>query len=150
MPCKFAKACQLHDKKINYRQRNDTLRNFTRFTKNGSLKAWHLQNHPELQFFYFFLLQLESFINNASDYAELKIAELMLGETEGIIQPTYHMERGQSMEVEARDAYEFTHDVTVKRGGFITDDNGHYGCSPDFLVDEDGCGEIKCLMGKTM
>ena len=84
----------------------------------------------------------------AEEYAELKIAEIMTGATQGILQPTYAMERGRAMEVEARDAYEFTENVTVKRGGFFTDDGGHFGCSPDFLVDEDGSGEIKCLFAK--
>lgn len=85
----------------------------------------------------------------ADEYANLKIAEMMTGEPQGLLQPTYAMERGKAMEVEARDAYEFTNNVTVQNGGFITDDKGHVGCSTDFLVGDDGSGEIKCLFAKS-
>lgn len=84
----------------------------------------------------------------ADEYADAKIAEIMTGETQGIQVPTYHMERGTLLEAEARESYEFINNVTVERGGFITDDKGHFGCSPDFRVGNDGCGEIKCLMPK--
>lgn len=84
----------------------------------------------------------------AGEYASLKIAEIMMGESQGIIEPTYYMERGALLELEAREAYEFKYDVEVKRGGFITTDDGFVGCSPDGLIDEDGCCEIKCLMAK--
>jgi len=85
----------------------------------------------------------------AEEYADAKIAEMMTGQPQtGPMFQTYYMERGQLLEVEAREAYEFTNNVRVTRGGFITDDKGHYGCSPDFLVGDDGMGEIKCLMPK--
>ena len=85
----------------------------------------------------------------AEDYANLKVAEIMTGEMQGIFEPTYWMERGQLLEIEARESYEFTNDVVTERGGFITTDDGAYGCSPDFLIDDGkGMGEIKCLMAK--
>lgn len=52
-----------------------------------------------------------------------------------------HMERGQAMEAEARDTYEFMQDVECKRVGFIR--NGDRGASPDSLVGTDGGCEIK-------
>lgn len=52
-----------------------------------------------------------------------------------------HTERGHVMEDEARKYYEFVKDVEVQKAGFIT--NGKAGYSPDFLVGDDGLGEIK-------
>lgn len=82
------------------------------------------------------------------DYANLKIAEIMTGEMQGMFTPNYYMERGQLMELEARESYEFTHSVITEDGGFWTDKKHHFGASPDFMVGNDGCGEIKCLDGK--
>lgn len=52
-----------------------------------------------------------------------------------------HMERGKSMEGEARDLYSFHTDMEPQRVGFIR--NGDKGCSPDSLVDANGMCEIK-------
>lgn len=52
-----------------------------------------------------------------------------------------HMERGQIMEDEARDAYALVTDAEPHRVGFIR--NGNIGCSPDSLIGEDGMLEIK-------
>lgn len=90
------------------------------------------------------------FSAQADDYANLKIAEIMTGEQQGIFQPTYWMERGQLLEVEARESYEFMNDCKVERGGFITTDDAAFGCSPDGLIDDgEGMLEIKCLMAKS-
>ena len=59
------------------------------------------------------------------------------------------MERGLIVEAEAADWYEFDHDVTVQRAGFITDDNHTMGCSPDRLVGDDGLLEIKAPLPHT-
>lgn len=84
---------------------------------------------------------------SAVPYAYLKIAEIMTGEPQGLLQPTYWMERGKILEAEAVHLYEMTYDVTLQRGGFITDDNGWFGASPDF-ISPDSTGEIKCLAPK--
>ena len=55
-----------------------------------------------------------------------------------------YMERGQEMEEEARNYYAFDNDLEPQQIGFITDDDERYGCSPDFLIDDSGGGEIKC------
>jgi hypothetical protein len=60
-------------------------------------------------------------------------------------QGNYHTERGTELEPDARSTYEFTHDVDVEQVGFITDDDGLYGASPDGLIGSDGMSEIKCL-----
>jgi hypothetical protein len=59
------------------------------------------------------------------------------------------MERGLIVEAEAADWYEFDHDVTVRRIGFITDDERTMGCSPDRLVGDDGLLEIKAPLPQT-
>lgn len=51
------------------------------------------------------------------------------------------MERGKTMEEEARDAYSFMTDFEPQRVGFIV--NGAKGCSPDSLINSDGILEIK-------
>ena len=59
------------------------------------------------------------------------------------------MERGLIVEAEAADWYEFDHDVTTQRVGFITDDDHTMGCSPDRLVGNDGLLEIKAPLPHT-
>ena len=59
------------------------------------------------------------------------------------------MERGLIVEAEAADWYEFDHDVTVRRIGFITDDGRTMGCSPDRLVGDEGLLEIKAPLPQT-
>jgi hypothetical protein len=59
------------------------------------------------------------------------------------------MERGLIVEAEAADWYEFDHDVTVQKVGFITDDDHTMGCSPDRLVGDDGLLEIKAPLPHT-
>ena len=53
------------------------------------------------------------------------------------------------VEADAADWYEFDQDVTVKRIGFITDDDHTVGCSPDRLVGEHGLLEIKAPLPHT-
>ena len=52
-----------------------------------------------------------------------------------------YMERGHTMEAEARDYYALLHDVEPGRVGFIV--NGRKGCSPDSLIGDTGMLEIK-------
>jgi YqaJ-like viral recombinase domain len=52
-----------------------------------------------------------------------------------------HMERGKSMEDEARNFYAFMTDAPIARVGFIR--NGSKGCSPDSLIGSNGMLEIK-------
>ena len=59
------------------------------------------------------------------------------------------MERGLIVEAEAADWYEFDHDVTVQKVGFITDDDHAMGCSPDRLVGAEGLLEIKAPLPHT-
>src|SRR5215813_7590624 len=59
------------------------------------------------------------------------------------------MERGLIVEADAADWYEFDQDVTAQKIGFITDDNHTVGCSPDWLVGDDGLLEIKAPLPHT-
>ena len=82
------------------------------------------------------------------EYACVLIAERLLRQRiEFYNSPA--MERGLIVEAEAADWYEFDHDVTVQRIGFITDDEHRMGCSPDRLVGEDGLLEIKAPLPQT-
>jgi hypothetical protein len=54
-----------------------------------------------------------------------------------------HMERGKSMEAEARDAYDFLTNEPLTPIGFMSDAEKGAGCSPDSLVGNSGLLEIK-------
>jgi len=79
----------------------------------------------------------------AAGYAHGLLAELMLGHP--LDSPeTQWMVRGQELEDEAISAYEFTQGVETQPGGFITNDQATYGCSPDRMVGTEGILEMKC------
>jgi hypothetical protein len=76
-------------------------------------------------------------------YAYHLIAERLLGRKVN----TYtspHMERGVIVEIEAAEWYEFAHNMETRKIGFVTNDEGTIGCSPDRLIGEWGLLEIKC------
>lgn len=52
-----------------------------------------------------------------------------------------HMERGHTMEVEAREMYSFISDADIQLVGFLR--NGNKGASPDGLIGSDGMFEAK-------
>ncbi len=74
----------------------------------------------------------------------LKLAgEIITGElAERYTNP--HMERGHTMEAEARSWYAFTRDVEPKQVGFIR--NGRKGYSPDSVIDANGLLEVKTAL----
>lgn len=81
--------------------------------------------------------------SSAESYINEMIAERLTGRSK----PFYtneHMERGNALEPEAREAYEFITDFEVVETGFILHDSQEFGCSPDGLVAEQGGLEIKC------
>ena len=80
---------------------------------------------------------------SADDYISEMIAERITGESEPIYVNEW-MQRGTELEPEARATYEFIHGVDVNEVGFILDDSGEFGCSPDGLVGDDGGVEFKC------
>ena len=75
-----------------------------------------------------------------------KVAEILTGKAEeGYINPD--MERGNELEMMARNAYELETGNLVKEVGFCELDK-HSGCSPDGFVGDDGLVEFKCPTNK--
>lgn len=54
------------------------------------------------------------------------------------------IEHGKKYEADARNFYAFDQSVDVQQVGFITNDEGTIGCSPDGIIGDDGGLEIKC------
>ena len=82
-----------------------------------------------------------SYKRYAYELAAEVISEEPLDQWEG----TYDMQRGKELEPMAVKFYEYATGSDTQPVGFITDDNGLYGCSPDRLVGDDGMLEIKNL-----
>jgi hypothetical protein len=59
------------------------------------------------------------------------------------------MEEGTRLEPDARAFYEFQNDVVIRTVGFITNDEGTFGASPDGLVGDTGLVELKCPKPET-
>ena len=79
----------------------------------------------------------------AEGYMHTLLAELMLGHP--IETPeTAWMVRGTELEESAMRAYEFQSGNETEDGGWVTTDDGRYGCSPDRLIGNDGVLELKC------
>lgn len=64
-------------------------------------------------------------------------------------EPTEWMLRGLEMEPEARAYFEFEKGLTVTEVGFITNEDGTAGCSPDGLIDGAIGWESKCPKAST-
>ena len=80
------------------------------------------------------------------DYAVQLAADLYAGAPQDRWEGNQWTERGKELEDAARAYYENTFpDREVTRVGYITDDDGRMGTSPDSLVDLLGLLEIKCL-----
>jgi hypothetical protein len=59
------------------------------------------------------------------------------------------MKRGTALEPEARGLYELWANLPIHQVGFVTTDCGHFGCSPDSLVGDEGVLELKSPMPST-
>lgn len=78
-------------------------------------------------------------------YAITLAAEKYAGKPVDKWEGNSHTERGKLLEDDARSWYAFVKDRTITKVGFVTTDDGRYGCSPDSFVDDNGMLEIKCL-----
>ena len=87
---------------------------------------------------------------SADKYMDQLLAEYLAGQPFDMEETTHWMKRGNELEPEARKWYEFRKDTEVKQVGFIMEDHGRYGGSPDGLVGEKGILEIKCVKHNTM
>lgn len=83
--------------------------------------------------------------SQARAYAFRLVTEELLNRTLDSIDNLQWVERGKLLEPDAAGAYEFEHELKTEAVGFVTDDAGRMGASPDRLVGEDGLLEIKCL-----
>ena len=84
-------------------------------------------------------------------YMNELLAESM-GFTDEPMEPTEWMKRGTALEPEARALYELMTDLEVEQVGFITNDAGTAGCSPDGVHDWAGFDagfEVKCPKAST-
>lgn len=84
----------------------------------------------------------------ASDYEDMIVAEILTGESQEEFAGTFYTERGKELEPEAVAYYELELGLDVTHGGFVTNDTGTYGASPDGFAGTEGLIEIKCLGGK--
>ena len=78
-----------------------------------------------------------------SEYMRRLAGEILTGEPAESF-TNAHMERGKTMEDEARDTYSFIENAEIVRVGFIR--NGNKGASPDSLVGPNGGLEIKTAL----
>jgi hypothetical protein len=78
----------------------------------------------------------------ATDYLHGLLAERMMGHPL-VEHVSLWMQRGADLEGEAVTFYEFQRETTTERLGFVTNDAGTIGASPDRLVGDDGLLEIK-------
>lgn len=85
------------------------------------------------------------FSKSAEKYANKLVAEIYMKEPIQNDFISFDMERGKVLEAQAAHAYEQVTNMKTKVAGFVTDDKGLYGCSPDRFVDKIGLVEIKCL-----
>ncbi|MHC2481606.1 lambda exonuclease family protein [Rhizobium leguminosarum] len=80
-----------------------------------------------------------------SEYMRTLAGEILTGEPAESFS-NVHMERGKTMEDEARETYAFLEGVEIQRVGFIR--NGDKGASPDSLLGTNGGLEIKTALPK--
>lgn len=79
----------------------------------------------------------------ARSYMHLKLAEAWL-QRPVLELSTFSIEQGEITETEARPFFELETNQKVGEVGFITTDDGLFGCSPDGLIRGDSGLEIKC------
>jgi exodeoxyribonuclease (lambda-induced) len=78
-------------------------------------------------------------------YLAQKLCEQWMGGPLPSIQGVWDLEQGKYLEERAKPAFTFHTGIEIKNVGFITDDAGHVGCSPDAMFCDDKSGvEIKC------
>lgn len=79
----------------------------------------------------------------ADKYMNKIIGEQITGESAETFKGNAHTDRGHEWEGEAAQYYAMNNECTLTRVGFCTTDDGLLGCSPDYLIGDDGVLEIK-------
>lgn len=85
----------------------------------------------------------------AAMYARELVTETMIGEPIKDLDNLYWIERGKMLEPDAVKMYELQTDLETTPIGFITNDEGTIGCSPDRFTKNGGLLEIKCPSPQT-
>jgi len=85
----------------------------------------------------------------ADTYINQLIDELMRPDAGQAFTGNRHTERGELLEDDARELYAFERELVPRQVGFILNDAGTLGCSPDSLICTDGGLEVKCPDGPT-
>lgn len=83
----------------------------------------------------------------ADSYINALIDELVRPASVEAFQGNRHTLRGEALEPDARALYAFEHEVEPEEVGFILNDDGTLGCSPDSLIRKAGGLEVKCPDG---
>lgn len=86
------------------------------------------------------------FSDVAKDYAFRLAIERIAGEPLDQGFETWSMRRGHELEPEARFEHEMQTGLVVQEAGFVTTDDGAFGCSADGLIDQEGGAEYKCFL----
>ncbi len=78
-------------------------------------------------------------------YIYKKVAEKLQGRPLiDLSSSSFMLEQGMIVESEARPWFSLEYDKKIKQVGFISTDDGRFGCSPDGLIEGEDCGlEIK-------
>ena len=84
----------------------------------------------------------------AIEYAEKIALEIATGERDETNFKSYYMERGHELEPLAIQMYEKLKFCSVTNGGFFSD-NDCFGDSPDGIINDIGCLEVKSVVPKT-
>jgi len=85
----------------------------------------------------------------ADTYINQLIDEVMRPDASQAFTGNRHTERGELLEDDARELYAFERELAPQQVGFILNDAGTLGCSPDSLIGVAGGLEIKCPDGPT-
>jgi hypothetical protein len=83
--------------------------------------------------------------SQADAYMNRLIAERLLNESMDDPLHVEWVEHGKAEQPNAISQFQFAHDLEIEEVGFVTDDAGKLGCSPDYLVKgRNEAVEIKC------
>ena len=77
------------------------------------------------------------------------LGELLAGDRDEVYRSQW-MDRGNELELQAREKYEFLKDITIETVGIVFNDDLTIGASPDGLIGDNAGIEIKCPKSSTI
>lgn len=117
--------------------------------------AWDILHlgRPTASEFHKILTPTGELSKQSDGYAYYKLAETIMNAALTSISHLEWIDRGKQLEPEAVKQYEFINDATTQKVGFVTTDDGRFGCSPDRFVIRNnkpvGLLEVKCPAPQT-